>query len=710
MTESPDSPEAAETPAADLPAGDGYQVIARRYRPRYFHEVVGQEATAETLRQAIRHQRIAHAYLFCGPRGVGKTSMARIFARALQCPNSENGDPCDRCATCDRIFRGEDINVTEMDGASHRGIEDVRDLIQHVRYVPTDGDYRIFIIDEVHMLTREAFNALLKTLEEPPPHVKFIFATTEPEKMPATVISRCQRCDFSAISNEDIVRRLAQICEMEEATPQEGLLTQVADLARGGMRDSQSLLDQLLSFAGSAPTTEDLDRITGRLSPAQIKELVEELDRGDRAAVVRRLDEVAKAGTDPGVLLEQVAEAFRDAMHHGVIEEGWGDGEIERNLMAQEILQEARLRVRQLTRSDIVLELALLRITTLSDLVPLRRLIESIEGGGQISGGPSPGEPAAPPRPRHAGGASATENGAARTAPDSGHAVERPPIERPAAEARPPEASAPSPRESRSTSAPTPAPERSAPEPAPEPRAPEPRATETSSADDPSTVSLTPSERLARERAAISAEAEQPAAALPPDDRWPEETFTSPPSQAARREEASPSPAPPPAPAAPTPAAASESPSEETNEPPAEPAPASPPADSPPATGEIDLDRVRESLEAVSAMLARVVGDGFSVAGETLTIRAHPMAMRQLDLDKRDRLGHELEQRVGRRLRIVVEETTEGHEEEGEEGAPAAPAAEAAPPGEVPDIVKRAEEIFRGSLFSDVVDPPDSSR
>jgi DNA polymerase-3 subunit gamma/tau len=190
-----------------------YQVIARRYRPRRFEEVVGQESVAATLRSAIVQGRLAHAYLFAGPRGIGKTSMARIFAKALDCPRAgdrkrareEWGVGCDECDVCRAIQAGEDIDVLEVDGASYRGIEDVRDIVDNVKFVPSRSPYKVFIIDEVHMLTREAFNALLKTIEEPPAHVKFIFATTEPHKIPETVLSRCQRFDFRPIGEPDIV-------------------------------------------------------------------------------------------------------------------------------------------------------------------------------------------------------------------------------------------------------------------------------------------------------------------------------------------------------------------------------------------------------------------------------------------------------------------------------------------------------------------------
>ncbi|MCH2583243.1 MAG: DNA polymerase III subunit gamma/tau, partial [Planctomycetes bacterium] len=255
-----------------------YEVIARRYRPRKFEEVVGQESVARTLRGGILQGRMAPAYLFAGPRGVGKTSMARIFSKAINCPAANDRDrpeeewasPCDKCGVCEAVHSGQDIDVIELDGASHRGIDDIRAIIEGVNRPASRGDYKVYLIDEVHMLTREAFNALLKTLEEPPSHVKFIFATTEPHKIPDTVLSRCQRFDFRPITEEDTVNRLAQICKAEKRKAGKELLGKIARYSRGGMRDSQTMLDQLMTYCDGELTEDGLDKLTGRVSTSSL--------------------------------------------------------------------------------------------------------------------------------------------------------------------------------------------------------------------------------------------------------------------------------------------------------------------------------------------------------------------------------------------------------------------------------------------------------
>ena len=226
-----------------------YTVFARRYRPATFDEVTGQEHVATTLKNAITENRVGHAYLFSGPRGVGKTSMARIFAKALNCGKKPTTEPCGKCESCTRIHEGNDADVIEMDAASNRSVEDARSLREGVRYAPLRSRLKIYIIDEAHMLTREAFNTLLKTLEEPPPHVKFILATTEIHKFPDTITSRCQRFEFRRITTKDVAKRLEQIAKGEKIKIDADVLGAVARAGRGSMRDAQSVLDQLVAPA-----------------------------------------------------------------------------------------------------------------------------------------------------------------------------------------------------------------------------------------------------------------------------------------------------------------------------------------------------------------------------------------------------------------------------------------------------------------------------
>jgi len=230
------------------PPLEQYTVVARRYRPQTFAELVGQEHIAQALANAISTQRVGHAYLFTGARGVGKTSTARILAKALNCVHGPSPTPCNQCDICQMISAGNDLDVLEIDGASKRGIDDIRQLRDNVGIRPSRARYKIYIIDEVHMLTKEAFNALLKTLEEPPEHVKFIFCTTEPTKIPVTILSRCQRFDFAGIDTVAISQRLRQIVEAEGVEADDAALELIARRAAGSMRDGQSLLEKLLAF------------------------------------------------------------------------------------------------------------------------------------------------------------------------------------------------------------------------------------------------------------------------------------------------------------------------------------------------------------------------------------------------------------------------------------------------------------------------------
>ncbi len=256
---------------------DSYVVVARRYRPQRFDDLVGQQQASTALRNAIATNRVGHAYLFTGARGVGKTSCARILAKALNCEQGPTATPCDQCDICRGIVAGDDVDVLEIDGASNRGIDEIRQLRSNVNIRPGRSRFKIYIIDEVHMLTMQAFNALLKTLEEPPEHVKFIFCTTDPEKIPITVLSRCQRFDFAPVETSAIMDRLRHIVESENVEADDDALHALARRAAGSMRDSQSLLEQLLAFCGQRIRLEDVHRMLGTAQGGRLQELAQSL-------------------------------------------------------------------------------------------------------------------------------------------------------------------------------------------------------------------------------------------------------------------------------------------------------------------------------------------------------------------------------------------------------------------------------------------------
>ena len=367
-----------------------YEVIARRYRPRKFEEVVGQESIAQTLRGGIVQDRMAHAYLFAGPRGVGKTSMARIFSKAINCPKAIDRSrpekdwarPCDKCGVCAAVHTGQDIDVIELDGAAHRGIDDIRSIIEGVNRPASRGNYKVYLIDEVHMLTREAFNALLKTLEEPPAHVKFIFATTEAHKIPDTVLSRCQRFDFQPIREEDTVKRLAQICKAEKRKAPKELLGKIARYSRGGMRDSQTLLDQLMTYCEGDLTGEGLDRLTGRVSTPELDELLAALVGRDASAVLESVRACLQSGADPSVLVEQVLERLHEELVgalKGLDEEGDGaDNDVDRMIGCLQILLGTASQLRSSAYPAIAVEVALVKLARLDDPRALDKALDQL--------------------------------------------------------------------------------------------------------------------------------------------------------------------------------------------------------------------------------------------------------------------------------------------------------------------------------------------
>jgi DNA polymerase-3 subunit gamma/tau len=378
-------------------AGIHYKVLARRWRPQQFTDLVGQEAIAQALTGAITAERVAHAYLFTGARGVGKTTTARILAKALNCKTGPTTTPCDKCDSCESIASGDDIDVIEIDGASNRGIDEVRELRQNANLRPTRGRYKIYIIDEVHMLTREAFNALLKTLEEPPEHVKFIFATTDPQKIPVTILSRCQRFDFGTISSERIQKRLQEIVRAEAIAVDDDVLELVTRRAAGSMRDSLSLLDQLLAFGGERVTADQVHRLLGTAREDRLMELVASLIDRQPGRAIEIVDEAESQGVQLGELIDQVIEYFRDLMvvksagsnarlvsvssrqRARITEQALGLS-LDFIFAAADILSEAKGRLRGSSYGRVLVDIALARIASLEELGSIAELADRLEG------------------------------------------------------------------------------------------------------------------------------------------------------------------------------------------------------------------------------------------------------------------------------------------------------------------------------------------
>jgi len=379
-----------------LSNGTHYEVLARKYRPQTFSELTGQEHVSRTLQNAIDSGRVAHAFLFTGARGVGKTSTARILAKTLNCEHGVSHEPCNVCPLCIEITKGTSTDVFEIDGASNTGVDDIRELRDNIRYLPSHSRYKIFIIDEVHMLTNNAFNALLKTLEEPPAHVKFIFATTEPHKLPVTILSRCQRFDFKRVPLAKIIARLREIAGSEGITISDPALALIARKGDGSMRDSITAFDQVLAFCGNSATDEDVVTLIGAVDRRLLAEMSAALFNADTQGVLEGVKKVDGVGYNMRQFCQELIEHFRhllvmlsvkkpedildlaeaefDELRRQVT--GFSALDIQRRLT---LLVKAESDMAHATFPRLILEMALLKAATLEPVIPIQELLEKIK-------------------------------------------------------------------------------------------------------------------------------------------------------------------------------------------------------------------------------------------------------------------------------------------------------------------------------------------
>jgi DNA polymerase III subunit gamma/tau len=422
-----------------------YEVFARKYRPQTFDDLVGQTHVSRTLKNAVAQNRLAHAYLFVGPRGIGKTSTARILAKALNCVKGPTVTPDNTCDNCREIAAGNSLDVLEIDGASNNGVEQVRELRENVRYAPSKSRYKIYIIDEVHMLTTAAFNALLKTLEEPPPHVKFIFATTEPQKVLATIVSRCQRFDLRRIPAKLIAEHLQFISGKEKITLEPAAAHAIARGAEGGLRDAESMLDQLVAFCGEKIAEADVLNVFGFTSEQTVVDLTGKILGGDTAAALDVLYEQCEAGKDMMRLMSDLIAYLRDLLVFKAKPDALKedvDLELQKSLAAQsELIANDRLlelidqfaqaesRMKWVPNKKLHFEVAIIKAIQSLSQATLDEVIENLSALRGGSAGPEKKSSAAAAGSRQSGSdSSASKNPAANTAPSTAPRVaESPP-------------------------------------------------------------------------------------------------------------------------------------------------------------------------------------------------------------------------------------------------------------------------------------------
>jgi DNA polymerase-3 subunit gamma/tau len=369
-----------------------YQVLARKWRPQIFQDLVGQQTVTKTLQNAITSGRIAHAFLFSGPRGIGKTTSARILAKALNC-NSSSGPvetPCNQCASCIDISNSRSMDVLEIDGASNRGIDEVRELRESAKYQPIRDRFRIFIIDEVHMLTTEAFNALLKILEEPPPHVFFIFATTELRKVPATIVSRCQLFEFKRIPDSQLVQRLSQIVKEEKIKISSKSLEMIATASEGGLRDALGILDQMIAFGGNKIDDKDVQAVLGLVDIEVMIQLGEAIANGDSAEVLKLLGQIAEYGIDYKIFYNELLAFYRDLFMLRYSEQDLTGTDERLRRLASQYDEVQLLRIchqlvsiqnllKQSGNLRFLFEITLVKLSQIKRLVPIEEVVESLK-------------------------------------------------------------------------------------------------------------------------------------------------------------------------------------------------------------------------------------------------------------------------------------------------------------------------------------------
>lgn len=348
-----------------------YQALYRKYRPKTFDDVVGQDVVVKTLKNAIINNKISHAYLFSGPRGCGKTSIAKIFARIANCENNEKGMSCNKCVYCTQSNE-QDLDIIEMDAASNNGVEEIREINNKVNLVPSLGKYKIYIIDEVHMLTTGAFNALLKTLEEPPKHAIFILATTDPHKVPVTILSRCQRFDFKKISENDIIKKLLEICDLEKIDIEEKAVAEIARLGDGSLRDSISILDQVAAYTKDKITILDVHDVNGTISQTEIKSLVEDIASNNLADSIKKINEYNNCGKSIVKITEDIIFFLRNMLLANAVN-GKNDEKniyreinnhvsVDKVLKYINIMNESLLDMKKFSNPKMILELAFIKI------------------------------------------------------------------------------------------------------------------------------------------------------------------------------------------------------------------------------------------------------------------------------------------------------------------------------------------------------------